>query len=1082
MSSSTIQLFMSPLEPTVIDIRDFDGISTDSETEEIIVKLLPIGSSAVEITCPLLGVNEDYILALWDPEPSYLAWERTYHDFHNSDNVSPQSSIKILVKQPHSDITVIPWWRSTTISARNPDKIFPHFPFIAQHFRDSSIDLGEIPNNSNDEENFNRTVSETYTHYETQPIVRPGEYITLQWGCYVNGKSFTSPTFNLKYDTPLFTGGWILSKIGEGIDVRFSVEIFGEVVTDIIPSDFYDYQVGDWVYLMKVDVDLKLEEEKQNKQLYGSDELSESGESSDVFQKVNNQRVENGVDPVFNNDTLAGCATLHAQDLALNGIGDSAHLGSNGSTLRERVDASGYLDDAGEEEFGMGENVVTYALDDFAEGEDLSDEVVQAWMDSPSHRANILNGVFTEAGIGKAVSSEGDVYYVQVFGFKNSNTVDGAYNGQYRIVPFNFDGPMNIDCGISFADSIGLSSSANFEEVFDMIKYEAVIDDIDYENDTANITTSEGEEKEEIPIFYYCNDLETPTIVGGSKAFTIGDQCLVEVPKGNDWNDAQIIGFPSELKFCSVDIIVIICEEITILDEAPWQTSVQTAVLWDPVTDNYPSSVLTDNEEHITGPVLVEDISNFLSTAEEIGADVFPVISNYKRSSVNGMYDTENFPIEYDEEKMKQSDEYNGVPVDIPSLPDPTYSVDREPISKGIGIQVSEKITLTFTSSTEYTISGTVSTFDNPNGTIGSDKYGVGHISYGFYYDRVGEYYIPPVSYNEQRVMFFIPSAGWSGTWQAGDTFSFNLSARGVSDRSEEYSDSVPWEIPTITPDHLGNTNQKTTHYPDEVLIQTIEDVVIDENLTKVVAHFKEIQDKVEEDVESITVISDDIANGIQASQRHDHTDFSGGTKVLISDFFTDIPAVSFGFSRNYELIYEHYSEDTYSGFVRYPDGSFDFYARTAVYEYFKTDWESIYKIDSPFLFGESFEFSIGMDSISWVIEPGANRDVDRVSDHLRKTEADVFSSYSEDTLIISQQVHVTKSVVTYHNEYPNNPSTVVTPEEDVVAKSTNIFFNFDSEDLINENPLQQERHATLEAILNTVPGYISGIKIYKRF
>ena len=39
-----------------------------------------------------------------------------------------------------------------------------------------------------------------------------------------------------------------------------------------------------------------------------------------------------------------------------------------------------------------------------------------AWMNSPDHRANILNGAFTQAGFGVATSSDGSVWAVVDFG------------------------------------------------------------------------------------------------------------------------------------------------------------------------------------------------------------------------------------------------------------------------------------------------------------------------------------------------------------------------------------------------------------------------------------------------------------------------------------------------------------------------------------------------------------------------------------------------------------------------------------------------------------------------------------------
>lgn len=56
---------------------------------------------------------------------------------------------------------------------------------------------------------------------------------------------------------------------------------------------------------------------------------------------------------------------------------------------------------------GVGENV--------AYGNVTAEQLVQMWMDSAGHRANILNASFTHLGVGDVTTSSGRVYGVQVF-------------------------------------------------------------------------------------------------------------------------------------------------------------------------------------------------------------------------------------------------------------------------------------------------------------------------------------------------------------------------------------------------------------------------------------------------------------------------------------------------------------------------------------------------------------------------------------------------------------------------------------------------------------------------------------------
>ena len=58
----------------------------------------------------------------------------------------------------------------------------------------------------------------------------------------------------------------------------------------------------------------------------------------------------------------------------------------------------------------MGENILS------GPGSFSTSQMQQAWMNSPSHRANILNGAFTQVGVGIAYSSDGRVWVCVDFG------------------------------------------------------------------------------------------------------------------------------------------------------------------------------------------------------------------------------------------------------------------------------------------------------------------------------------------------------------------------------------------------------------------------------------------------------------------------------------------------------------------------------------------------------------------------------------------------------------------------------------------------------------------------------------------
>ena len=53
--------------------------------------------------------------------------------------------------------------------------------------------------------------------------------------------------------------------------------------------------------------------------------------------------------------------------------------------------------------------------ENIAMGQPNSDQAVRDWMNSPGHRANILNGSYTRIGVAAYVSPSGAIYWCQQF-------------------------------------------------------------------------------------------------------------------------------------------------------------------------------------------------------------------------------------------------------------------------------------------------------------------------------------------------------------------------------------------------------------------------------------------------------------------------------------------------------------------------------------------------------------------------------------------------------------------------------------------------------------------------------------------
>ncbi|MEU2611763.1 CAP domain-containing protein [Micromonospora sp. NPDC007271] len=123
-----------------------------------------------------------------------------------------------------------------------------------------------------------------------------------------------------------------------------------------------------------------------------------SAELQQVVDLVNERRAKAGCKALTVDDKLMLAAQRHSQDQADHKT--MTHDGSDGSDVGDRLDRVGYAWRA------YGENV--------AWNQQSPAAVMDAWMNSPGHRANILNCSFTEIGVGVARSN--GPYWTQDFG------------------------------------------------------------------------------------------------------------------------------------------------------------------------------------------------------------------------------------------------------------------------------------------------------------------------------------------------------------------------------------------------------------------------------------------------------------------------------------------------------------------------------------------------------------------------------------------------------------------------------------------------------------------------------------------
>ncbi len=122
-----------------------------------------------------------------------------------------------------------------------------------------------------------------------------------------------------------------------------------------------------------------------------------------AFYIINQKRLERGLSPLMWSDELAAVARLHSQNMAE--FKFFSHRGLDNKLVSDRAD---------DLEIGkwrsIGENIA------FNRGfGDPVGKAVELWLDSPTHRRNMMDPTWKESAVGVAKAADGSVYFTQVF-------------------------------------------------------------------------------------------------------------------------------------------------------------------------------------------------------------------------------------------------------------------------------------------------------------------------------------------------------------------------------------------------------------------------------------------------------------------------------------------------------------------------------------------------------------------------------------------------------------------------------------------------------------------------------------------
>ena len=124
---------------------------------------------------------------------------------------------------------------------------------------------------------------------------------------------------------------------------------------------------------------------------------SQDAFANQVVKLVNEERAKAGLSPLTVNSKAANAAQTRAREIEKS----FSHTRPDGSSFNTA------LTEAGVSFRGAGENI--------AYGQPTPQQVMEGWMNSSGHRANILNANYTSIGVGHYKNGAGVDYWTQLF-------------------------------------------------------------------------------------------------------------------------------------------------------------------------------------------------------------------------------------------------------------------------------------------------------------------------------------------------------------------------------------------------------------------------------------------------------------------------------------------------------------------------------------------------------------------------------------------------------------------------------------------------------------------------------------------
>lgn len=189
-----------------------------------------------------------------------------------------------------------------------------------------------------------------------------------------------------------------------------------------------------------------------------------------IFTLTNRERAAAGLPPLKWDARVQAAARLYAAELAQRNVLSHTSDKAGFETPTKRVHQAGSLD------FGAGENIAFNEVGTDITGEKLMNQ----WMNSPPHRAGILDKTYTHIGVGVFRRQDGRIYGVQNFVARPLEVIPDTTRGIIDIRQIRLEGRANtglelaLFSGKQYLGVVPTDASGRFSKMLDFVPVQAL--------------------------------------------------------------------------------------------------------------------------------------------------------------------------------------------------------------------------------------------------------------------------------------------------------------------------------------------------------------------------------------------------------------------------------------------------------------------------------------------------------------------------------------------------------------------------------------------------------------------------------